>query len=165
MPKTFDTGFWVGLSYVNQGNVDFTEGDIEAIFYNESGDRFSTAQDPLPALPIHNQMTWVLQEDELGAVALTGAGVNNADVVVTPLPTDPTVPADSFGVTRMSMFLVGTFEAEFADEQDNGDLDGYLLIGSGNNVDGAYLPRNWDSGEEDNQFTDLPIQRNKRAQR
>ncbi|MDJ0840070.1 MAG: hypothetical protein QNK37_26395 [Acidobacteriota bacterium] len=164
VPKTFDTGFWVGLSYVNQGSVPFAEGGIEAIFYNESGDRFSTADDPLPALPIHNQMTWILQEDELGAVALTGAGLNNADVVVTPLPTDPTVPADSFGVTRMSMFLVGNFEAEFQDEQDDGDLDGYLLIGNGTSVDGAYLPRNWDARDSDNnQFTDLPIQRSKRT--
>ena len=44
---------------------------------------------------------------------------------------------------RMSMFVVGCFTPEFQDIYD-GDLDGYLLIGSSNTVDGSYLPRNYD---------------------
>jgi hypothetical protein len=60
------------------------------------------------------------------------------------------------------MFLRGTFEAEFLDEIYNGDLDGYFLIGSGNNVDGAYLPRNYDN-DIPGQNADLPILRSKRT--
>ena len=47
---------------------------------------------------------------------------------------------------------------EFMDEIFNGDLDGYLLIGSGNNVDGAYLPRNYDN-DIPGQNADLPLRR------
>jgi len=67
--------------------------------------------------------------------------------------------ADGFGNTRMSMFVVGNFEAEFNDDINDGDLDGYLLIGSVANgsVDGAYLPRNYDN---DLGQPDLPLRRN-----
>jgi len=160
VPKLFNTGFWVGLSYVNQGGVDFGEGEIEAIFYAENGDRFVAA---MPALPTQNQMTWAIGEDALGTVGLTGAGDNNADAVIIPSPSDPVVDPASFGATRMSMFLRGTFEAEFLDEVFDGDLDGYLLIGSGNNVDGAYLPRNYDN-DIPGQNADLPLNRSKRAE-
>lgn len=160
VPKLFNTGFWVGLSYVNQGGIDFAEGDIEAIFYAENGDRFTAA---MPALPIQNQMTWAIGEDDLGTVGLTGAGDNNNGVVIIPESSDPTVPSDSFGAARSSMFLRGGFEAEFLDDIYAGDLDGYLLIGSGNNVDGAYLPRNYDN-DIPNQNADLPIRRSKRGE-
>jgi hypothetical protein len=159
VPKLFNTGFWAGLSYVNQGGVDFEDGGVEAIFYAENGDRFTAS---MPALPIQNQMTWAIGEDALGTVGLTGAGDNNNGVVIIPESSDPTVPADSFGVTRSSMFLRGSFEAEFLDEIYSGDLDGYFLIGSGNNVDGAYLPRNYDN-DIPGQNADLPILRSKRA--
>ncbi len=69
----------------------------------------------------------------------------------------PGTPQD-FGATRTSMFLRGTFEAEFVDDVFAGDLDGYLLIGNPANtsVDGAYLPRNYDMpGQE----ADLPLWR------
>jgi hypothetical protein len=161
LPKTFDSSFWVGLSYVNQGTVDFEDGDIETIFYSENGDRFVGV---MPALPENNQMTWVLREDSLGTVGLIGAGENNLDVVVVPSPSDPAVPADSFGVTRMSMFVTGSFEAEFINDIFDGDLDGYLLIGSSatGSVDGAYLPRNYDN-DVTGQDADLPLNRNKRV--
>jgi len=150
-----DTGFWVGLSYVNQGTVDFADDGIAAIFYNENGDRFSAL---MPGLPVRNQMTWVLSAD-----GLTGAGDNNFGDTRVPLATDPSVPDDSFGDTRMSMFLTGDFEAEFKDDVNDGDLDGYMLIGNSNtnSVDGAYLPRNYDNSLE-KQNADLPIERSKR---
>ena len=63
---------------------------------------------------------------------------------------------------RMSLFVVGCFTPEFQDIYD-GDLDGYLLIGSGGNIDGSYLPRNYDN-DIPNQNCDLPIRRQKRAE-
>lgn len=38
------------------------------------------------------------------------------------------------------------------------DLDGYLLIGDDSDIDGSYLPRNYDN-EIPNQNADLPIRR------
>ncbi len=62
---------------------------------------------------------------------------------------------------RMSLFVVGCFTPEFQDIFD-GDLDGYLLIGDDSDIDGSYLPRNYDN-EIPNQNCDLPIRRSKRA--
>ena len=156
-PKLFESSFWVGLSYVNQGAATL---DVEAIFYMENGDRFAAT---LPSIAPREQYTWVIGEDELGTVGLTGVGANNDGEVAIPLPSG-NAPADSFGTTRMSMFVRGTFEAEFLDDVFNGDLDGYLLIGSRatGSVDGAYLPRNYDN-DIPNQNADLPISRSKRA--
>lgn len=42
------------------------------------------------------------------------------------------------------------------DDSEIGDLDGYLLVGSGGNIDGAYLPRNYDSCVT-NRLNDLPV--------
>jgi hypothetical protein len=161
LPRLFDTNFWVGVSYVNQGAVDFEGGNVEFIFYAENGDCFSGAPDL--ALPVRNQMTWLIREDELGTVGVFGAGVNNADTVVIPEPCNGADPS-SFGQTRMSMFIRGTFEAEFLDDVFNGDLDGYLLVGDlvTGSVDGAYLPRNYDN-DIPGQNADLPIWRSKRA--
>lgn len=58
-------------------------------------------------------------------------------------------------VIRSDFWTGGT---DFLDEIFDGDLDGYLLIGSGNNVDGAYLPRNYDN-DIPGQNADLPLRR------
>ncbi|MEO1130462.1 MAG: hypothetical protein AAFX05_12260 [Planctomycetota bacterium] len=66
---------------------------------------------------------------------------------------------EEFGEARRSLFLAGAFEAEFA---DNDDLDGYLLVGAGNNIDGSYLPRNFEGGDEaDHRLGDLPLFRSR----
>lgn len=59
---------------------------------------------------------------------------------------------------KLSLFIRGTFCAEFTDEIFNSDLDGYLLIGSRatKSIDGAYLPRNYNC---ENVESDLPIRR------
>lgn len=159
VPKLVGSSFWVGLSYTNQGGVDLA---VETIFYAENGDRFVG---DMPSLPTKNQMTWVLANDaDTGVTGLTGAGDNNNGDLVVPAPSDPTVPADSFGTTRSSMFVRGTFEPEFLDFVFAGDLDGYLLIGDAvsGSVDGAYLPRNYDN-DIPGQNADLPLSRSKRA--
>ncbi len=70
---------------------------------------------------------------------------------------------DDFGVNRSSMLVVsafvnGGFGAEFLDNVFSGDLDGYLLIGSDTDIDGSYLPRNYDH-DIPGQNADLPLRR------
>ncbi len=62
------------------------------------------------------------------------------------------------------MYVRGTFDAQFSNDIYNGDLDGYLLIGSiaGGSIDGAYLPRNYDN-DIPGQNADLPLWRSKAA--
>lgn len=149
--------FWSGLVVVNSGSQDFES--LDAIFYHEDGERFDAE---LPGLDAQNQYTWLLVDDETNGVGLNGvSGSNDGDfIAATPAGTaDP----ESFGETRMSMYIRGSFEAEFSDNVDDGDLDGYLLIGKGGDIDGSYLPRN-EEGESSHRFGDLPEFRAKRLQ-
>ena len=146
------TDSWAGLSVVNHGAVDFPNLDV--IIYADNGDRFTAV---FPALPVRNQDTWLLIEDAGGA-GFYEMGTNNPPII--PQPSNPAVPPESFGEGRMSMFIVGNFEAVFREDIFSGDLDGYMLIGKGGDIDGSYLPRNYDN-DIPNQNADLPIRRSK----
>lgn len=150
--------FWVGLSYVNQGAADL---NIEAIAYDESGNRFSG---DLGSLYTRNQKTWLMIQNESGVVTINGAGGNNAGEVVEMTPDSGDLTSADFGVTRSSLFVRGTFPAEFLDDVYNGDLDGYMLVGNQAtlSIDGAYLPRNYDN-DIPGQNADLPLWRSKAA--
>lgn len=150
-----NSDFWVGLSYVNQGGVNL---DVTAHIYDEDGNLFAA---DLGSVDSREQRTWAFS-DLAGQATFTGAGANNAGESIVPVPADPNVDPASVGTTRSSMFIVGTFFAEFNDELNAGDLDGYLLVGnaSTNSIDGAYLPRNWDVGG--GQAADLPLFRSKK---
>jgi hypothetical protein len=150
--------FWVGLSYVNQGATDL---NIEAIFYDEDGNRFAGS---LGDLEQRNLKTWLLIENSEGIATLTGRGGNNDGEEVIPEPDDPNLSSADFGTTRSSLFVRGTFQAEFLDDVFNGDLDGYMLIGNATtlSIDGAYLPRNYDN-DIPGQNADLPLWRSKQA--
>ena len=147
--------FWVGLSYVNQGVASFGEGEVAMIAYDEDGVRYENTN-PMPALPITNQMTWLLW-DNAGVVEIRGAGTNNSGWLSNFSPA-------GYGGTRSSMFVTGNFVADNLGQVYYGDLDGYLLIGSfeNNAVDGAYLPRNYDN-DLPGQNADLPLYRDKRV--
>jgi hypothetical protein len=152
MPKLKDDAlFWSGLSLVNQGVADL---DVSANIYNENGELY-TAE--FPELDSRNQYTWLLIDDvENGVTGFFGMG-DHEDTVIVPEPASE--ENGEFGMTRMSMFVNGTYEATFTDERAIGDLDGYLLIGKGGDIDGSYLPRNYDNGT--NQDADLPLFRSK----
>ena len=155
MPKLQGgTLFWSGLSLVNQGFVDFGDNEVQAIIYQENGDRFTA---DFPELPVRNQYTWLLIDDPEQGPAFFR---QDSDQVVVPVPSDPAVDPASFGETRMNMFVVGSFNATFFDEIFAGDLDGYLLIGKEGDVDGSYLPRNYDN-DIPGQNADLPLRRSK----
>jgi hypothetical protein len=155
MPKLKDDAlFWSGLSVVNQGGIDL---DVNANIYDENGNLF---QADFPELKIRNQYTWLLIDNpELGQTGFFGMGDYDGTVIV-PAPANPAVPAESFGETRMSMFVIGSFGATFTSQKYLGDLDGYLLIGKGGDIDGSYLPRNYDN-DIPNQNQDLPLWRSK----
>ena len=60
------------------------------------------------------------------------------------------------------MFVAGTFDQNFqAGFPMEGDLDGYLLIGSAStgDIDGSYLPRNYNLDPLFEQNADLPLRR------
>jgi len=155
---TGNSDFWVGLSYVNQGFVDL---DVEAIYYDEAGNRFAG---DLGTLAERNQKTWLIIEGADGVSTISGAGLNNAGVSVTPAPDNADQTAADFGTTRGSLFVRGTFGAEFVDEISAGDLDGYMLVGNAatSSIDGAYLARNYDN-DVAGQNADLPLHRSKMA--
>jgi len=157
MPKLIsDNLFWSGVSLVNHGGVDFDELTVH--IYDENGNLFTA---DLPGLAQRNQYTWLLINDvDAGVVALFDMTEDANGEFVVPAPANPEVPADSFGQTRMSMFVVGNFEAEFANDVFSGDLDGFLLIGKGGDIDGSYLPRNYDN-DIPGQNADLPLLRSK----
>jgi hypothetical protein len=147
--------FWSGLVVVNQG---WTDLDVEASLYDEMGNRF-TAE--FPSLVQGGQYTWLLIEDEDGTAAFMPMTDGDYEPIV-PEPDDASVDPASFGETRLSMFVRGTFSATYNDEVANGDLDGYLLIGKDTDIDGSYLPRNYDNNIS-GQNADLPLRRSKNA--
>lgn len=156
-----NSDFWVGLSYVNQGSVDFQDDRIYTIFYDENGDRYAAS---MPGLGQKQQQTWlIIANGETGIGEIQGAPGSSVDGEVRiPTPDDPNAGPEAFGSTRMSMYVRGTFDAEFLDDIYNGDLDGYLLVGSisSGSIDGAYLPRNYDN-DIPGQNADLPLRRSK----
>jgi len=79
-------------------------------------------------------------------------GPDFADVTVAE---DPSRQND-FGATRSVAVALSGFDPEFLDAIFVGDLDGYLLIGSKVDVDGAYLPRNYEN-DIPTMSADLPI--------
>lgn len=147
--------FWAGLSVVNQGNVDL---DLEAVVYHENGDRFTA---DLGDLAAQTQATYLVSAGDDGVPYFGGTG-DNEDLAVSAVPSSDTVDASSFGLYRSNMFVVGSFLASYDDEVNSGDLDGYLLIGKGGDIDGAYLPRNYDN-DLPGQNADLPLNRGKKA--
>jgi len=154
---TVETDFWAGLSFVNQGTR--TLNVIYANVYESDGSLWSVE---FPELPVRNQQTygiWYL--DSEGAVVFQNA--ETSDILA---PT--TTSADLiFGERRSSMFVTGCYVSE-GDLTALGaavDLDGYLLIGAGGSIDGAYTARNFEISRYDrdpNQDGDLPVQYEKR---
>lgn len=157
LPKMQDTDFWAGVAIVNQGGVDFAAGDVAASIYTEDGSHYEAA---FPALPTQANMTFLLNNGASGPAFYGAAGSANAGQVIVPAA-EGTV-SQAFGSSRMSMFVCGFFDAEFVEELYNGDLDGYLLIGNGTDINGSYLPRNYDN-EIPGQDADLPLNRWKSA--
>jgi len=157
------TGFWAGLSLVNQGAHNWADGELQLYCYNENGDQFVAG---LPALAVRQQANWVFANVD-GVSGLWGQGGPAGEGTIIPAPSSSDVPAESFGMYKMSMFVYGSFVAEYSDFINLGDIDGYLLIGSGfaadggAEINGAYLPRNmtWRHPLQDG--IDMPILQNK----
>lgn len=154
---TVEVDFWAGLSFVNQGTR--TLNTIYANVYESDGSLWSV---DFPSLATRNQQTYGIWyvEDEGGVVFINA---ETGDILA---PT--TSSADLiFGERRSSMFVTGCYVSE-GDLSALGaavDLDGYLLIGAGGSIDGAYTARNFEISRYDrnpNQDGDLPVQYEKR---
>jgi hypothetical protein len=155
IPKLQATNFWSGIAMVNQGFVDFAgDGSLWGDIYEATGTHWEVT---FPALPERNMHTWLLSETD-GGVAFVGASDDPAEGLVL----TPTTSSNDliFGDYRMSMFVNGTWPAKYLEELYLGDLDGYMLIGNGADINGSYLPRNYDN-DIPGQNADLPLHRSK----
>jgi hypothetical protein len=156
------TDFYTGLSYVNHGVADLNE--VNAWVYEADGSLWTVS---LPELPVREQNTWLIEYDEAQGGVVFKNRRGDADQSEVRVPTSDTDLV--FGNLRSSMFVVGCANSE--DQASNSlavDLDGYLLIGAGEFISGAYAARNFEvSGfgfsRARGQDGDLPILTNKRG--
>lgn len=141
--------FWAGISVVNQGLVNFDANEVEAHIYEADGSRWDAF---FPALPVRNQHTFLLADDEQGVGFYT-------DTLFIPVEAQGSdlIPLDN----RSSMFVLGQHWGTSTVDTFGPDLDGFCMIG--NNATGdvyGYLPRNYDNGMP-LQNADLPVLRSK----
>ena len=153
VPKLAGTEFVAGVSFVNQGAHAL---DVVAHIYESDGEGWAAS---FGNLDVRNLQTWLLVEDE------SGVGFYNFDnldeVMFIPVePMDGTTKA-LFGTLRSSMYIVGSTGVGGNSGNDAGycDIDGYMLIANGNDLSGAYTPRNVEPGP--GQIGDLPVNANK----
>lgn len=121
-----------------------------------------TRYDPNEMQPMAAYLGWVTPEDSGKSPEWFSMGQDTGGGTLIPNPTNGDDVIGSFGNTRSSLFVRGSFDAEFQDDVFNGDLDGYLLIGNAasGSIDGAYLPRNYDNEMCTTRDADLPLMRN-----
>jgi len=147
-----DTAFWAGVSFVNHGTEDLDE--VKGAFYEADGALWNV---DFPALPVRNQQTWgIWFNDTVGTVVL-----EDTEGVLEPLIPSSTTDL-IFGDQRSSLFIQGCAIVENDLSSDLGvDLDGYLLLGAGDIINGSYAARNFEitaSGDRDPfQDGDLPV--------
>ncbi len=127
-----------------------TSDGIHLMVLNVTQDRWEFFQRPLPTEQ-RGSGGWIMI-DSLGTPELGDP------------PQDPFDPGGAIGFarSRSSLFAQGTFDQVFQTGLPmEGDLGGYLLIGSSNtgDIDGAYLPRNYDRDPFFEQNADLPLRR------
>jgi hypothetical protein len=123
--------FWSGISFVNQG---FSELDsVFGILYEADGSGWWVQ---FPSLPVRNQQTWLLQDNN-GVAFVDTEGVQEPRTL-SPLGND-IVPLNQ----RSSMFVVGYAEGQTNADVAVPDLDGFCLIGNTQTqVIYGYLARN-----------------------
>lgn len=156
------TDFYTGLSYVNHGVADLN--DVNAWIYEADGSLWTVS---LPELPVREQNTWLIEYDEAQGGVVFKNRRGDADQSEVRVPTSDTDLV--FGNLRSSMFVVGCANSE--DQASAAlavDLDGYLLIGAGEFISGAYAARNFEISaggfsRARGQDGDLPILTNKRG--
>lgn len=126
LPKLIDDSlFWAGVSFTNVGKVRLSS--IVGHIYEADGSHFQTS---FPELGIMNKHTYLLIQDENGLATLTEV---NGDGSV---KLKGQGSGKKYGTMRGSMFIIGCSE-----EHGHAELDGFLLLGSGGEVNGSYLVR------------------------
>jgi hypothetical protein len=153
LPKLVDTDFWTGISFVNQGAVNFDDDEVEAHLYEADGSRWDAS---FPALPVRNQQTYVLADDDQGVGFYDD---DNGIFIPVEAQDGDLVPLDK----RSSGFVLGSHIGTSVLDIANPDLDGFCLIGNTvTQVIYGYLPRNMQPGV--GQIGDLPILQSKTDQ-
>lgn len=112
---------------------------------------------PIFASPSTPNKLWGDYFGDSPVLKTKGSGHSDSAVFIrNVIPSTP--PPPSFHGFGNSLFFRSHLPAEFLDPTNSADLDGYLLISPNNDIDGAYLPRNYDN-DVPNQNADLPIRR------
>jgi hypothetical protein len=151
VPKLAGTDFVAGVSFVNQGAHALS---VSANIYESDGEGWTTDFGDLES---RHLQTWLLVDDEQGVGFYN---FDNLDDVmfkaVTPM--DETTKL-LYGTLRSSMYIIGS--ASVGGNSGNAagacDLDGYMLIANGNDLSGAYTPRNVEPHTANPQTGDLPV--------
>lgn len=157
VPRVFDTDFFAGLAIVNQGSGDLTS--VEGFIYEADGSSWDVDFGPLP---LRNQKTY-LYGDADGVVGFEDVTDGPGGPVIVPVSNDGDLV---LGDHRSSMFVVGCIELFDSLGASGADIDGYLLIGAGDSVTGAYPARNFEISRFDrdpDQDGDLPVQYDKQG--
>jgi hypothetical protein len=135
LPKLVDTDFWAGVAFVNQGCIDFDDGEVEGRAYESDGSRWDVA---FPALPVRNMQTYLVADGDQGVGFYDS---DNGIFLPVESATGDLVPLD----TRFSMFVRGQHVGTSFQDTLCPDLDGFALIGNTvTNVVYGYLPRNFE---------------------
>jgi len=135
MPKLVDTDFWAGIAFVNQGCIDFSEGEVNGRAYEADGSRWDVT---FPALPVRTMQTYLVADDD------QGVGFYDSDNGIF-LPVESAsgdlVPLD----TRFSLFIRAQHVGTSFQDTACPDIDGFGLIGNTvSQVVYGYLPRNFE---------------------
>lgn len=146
LPKFFETDFFAGFSYVNHGMGDLAT--VEASIYESDGTHWTV---DMGNLPLRQQRTYLIGEVDDAVVFMQAE--DDSDVRIPSNDEGDLV----FGDLRSSMFLVGCVIDEDGLNAFGADLDGYLLIGAGDNINGSYLSRNEEGVRYADQTGDLPV--------
>jgi hypothetical protein len=145
---TVPVDFWAGLSFVNHGVADLNV--VYANIYEADGAEWTV---DFPDLAVRNQQTYAIWYDDAeGAVVFIDQMTGD---VLSPVAQDGDLV---FGDKRSSMFVVGcvTSVGDLSARNVAVDLDGYLIIGAGSSIDGAYIARN-EEYVQTTQDGDLPV--------
>jgi hypothetical protein len=152
LPKLVDTPFWTGISFVNQGRVNFDDDEVSIRMYEADGSRWDAS---FPALPIRHQQTYLVADGDQGVGFYDD---DNGIFIPVEAQNGDLVPLDK----RSSAFIRGGHIGTSVLDISGPDLDGFCLIGNTvTQVVYGYLPRNTVPGAT--QVGDLPVQAGKTA--
>jgi len=134
-PKLVENDFWAGLVLSNSGIRDFTgDGDLIGSIYDAEGTKWKVT---FPALPVNSMQSWLLTagEEGVGFYGVYHNPMTRGKVLIPVTLNEEKI----FANTQMSMFITGTHHTEYAHKTTGGELNGYVILGKGTQIESSYL--------------------------